>query len=113
MAITRALAIINGLPRMDDITASQPSIYDEPLKAVSGAPANSNEITGPVTTGNNITLSNSGSYTGLELEVDFNGQDLVAIRDYTYVGAGTKTQIQLNFDLNIGDELHFRKTRNE
>lgn len=109
--ITKALQVVNGLPRMVTVL---PDVYDQRLKVVSGAPADSTEVTGPVTAGTSLTLPVSGNYTGTELEIDFNGQGpLVVVRDFVYVGSGTKTQVQMTFNLNVGDELHFRKTRNE
>lgn len=110
---TKALTVVNGLPRMEPIDASLPTIYDEVLEVVSGTPANSNEVQGPVSAGTPVTLPNSGDYTGLELEIDLNGQDLVAVRDFNYVGSGTKTQVSFTFELVVTDELRFRKTRDE
>lgn len=90
-----------------------PAIYDQRLTVVSGAPGNSNQITGPVTTGTNVTLPQSGNYTGLELEVYLNGDRLEVTVDYTYVGSGTKTQVQFTQQLEIGDTVDFVKQRSE
>lgn len=90
--------------------SSSLAIYDEPLTVVpSGAGAN--QINGPVITGTSVTLPNSGSYQGEELEIRVNGMRLEALYDYSYVGAGTKTQVQFTFDLAVGDRLDFRVDR--
>lgn len=100
----------NGFPRSFS-ESSTVTIYDQRLTIVSGAPANSNEMTGPVTSGTNITLPQSGTYEGSELQVYFNGTRIEVTSDYAYVGSGTKTQIQMTFDLVVGDTLDFRVDR--
>lgn len=94
--------------------SSAPAIYEERLTVVPGAPIDSNQITGPVSGGTSLTLPQSGTYVGLELEVFYNGKRIKygSLDDYVYVGAGTKTQIQLNFDIDIGDAIDFVKHRN-
>ena len=106
----RFLRISNGVARSFD-EASAPTIYDEYLLVVSGSPANGNEITGPITTGTNITLPNSGTYTGDELIVDLNGYTIENGFDFNYVGSPPRTQIAMTFDLDVGDRLYIRKHR--
>lgn len=105
------LRLVNGVPR-SFAESSATTIYDERLTVVSGAPANSNEVTGPVTTGVSVTLPNSGTYSGLELQVYLNGDRIEPVFDYNYVGTGgSKTQIQFTFDLVVGDTIDFVKQR--
>lgn len=103
------LRLTNGQPRSAAESGS-PTIYDQPLTVVASG-AGANQINAPVTSGTNITLPSSGTYTGEELEVRLNGQRLEALYDYNYVGTGTKTQIAMTFDLAIGDRLDFRVDR--
>lgn len=101
------LSLSNGIPRSFN-EATSVAIYDQRLTIVSGAPADSNEKTGPVTTGSSVTLPQSGTYSGLELEIYHSGQRLDYIFDYAYVGAGSgKTQVQFTFDLLVQDVIDF------
>lgn len=105
------LRISNGVPRSFQ-EASTTTIYAQTITVVTGTPANGNEIQGPVTTGINITLPNAQTYTGQELEVKLNGQDLETILDYNYVGTGPgKTQISFTFDLKVRDRIELRIAR--
>lgn len=93
-----ALKLVNGVPRMVNLAAS---IYDETFVTPS-----------TITAGTPITLPNSGTYTGIDLEVYFNGAKMTVIYDYNYVGSGTRTQISMTFDLVAGAEpdlIRFRK----
>lgn len=109
--MARFTRIVNGVLRSFE-ESSTPTIYDEYLLVVSGAPSNANEITGPITAGVNVTLPNSGQYTGDELMVDLNGQTLENGFDFNYVGSPPRTQVAFTFQLLIGDRLYFRKHRN-
>jgi len=103
----RFLRLTNGVPRSFDESSSV-GIYDERLTIVSGAPADSNEMTGPVNAGTNVTLPDSGTYSGLELQIYLNGDRLETVADYAYVGAGpTRTQVQFTFELVVGDTIDF------
>lgn len=93
--------------------------YRENLAVVSGAPADDNEVTGPVLSGNNVTIpldsKNADAVkkyiVGLdELEVDLNGQQLDPGIDYDEVGtSGSESlEIELLMDLVVGDVLTFR-----
>ena len=105
------LRLSGGVPRSFAESGAL-TIYDQPLTVISGAPSNTNQVTGPISTGVSITLPQSGTYTGAELEVRLNGQRLEALYDYNYVGTGSgKTQIQMTFNLSIGDRLDFRVDR--
>lgn len=98
--MAKKLALVNGLPRMIDESAS-PAIYDESVELVSN-----------LTTGVNYTLPNSGTYEGEEIEVYLDGQVLDSGSDFNFVGAGpTRTQVVFTFDLYIGDRLRFRRIR--
>lgn len=105
--MAKFLRLFNGVPRSFDESSSLP-IYDERLTIVSGAPADSNEMTGPVNAGVNVTLPDSGTYTALELQIYLNGDRLETVADYSYVGAGpTRTQVQFTFELVVGDTVDF------
>ncbi len=93
------LRLIGGLPRQAD-EGSASAIYDESVT-----------IASPVTTGDDYTLPNSGSYEGEELEIFLDGQVLDSGVDYNFVGSGVKTQVEFTFDLLVGDRLRFRKIR--
>lgn len=109
--MAKFLRLSNGVPRSFNESVSV-AIYDERLTVVSGAPADSNEVTGPINAGVNITLPDSGTYEGLELQIYLNGDRLEAVADYAYVGAGpTRTQVQFTFGLVVGDTIDFVKQR--
>ncbi len=98
--MAKKLALVNGLPRMIDESAS-PTIYDESVDLASN-----------VTSGSNYTLPSGGTYEGEELEVYLDGQVLDSGADFNFVGAGpTRTQVAFTFDLYIGDRLRFRRIR--
>lgn len=103
------LRLVNGQPRSFAESSSLP-IYDQPLTVVASG-AGANQINGPVTSGTNVTLPSSGTYTGAELEVRLNGQRLEQLLDYSYVGVGSKTQVAFTFDLSVGDRIDFRVDR--
>ena len=95
---TRALTLINGIPRMADITASIPTYVGVYTVGVGGLAANTD-----------ITLPSSGSYTDIELHVFWDGQLMIAGIDYTYVGSGTRTKIQMTFALLANETIQFCK----
>lgn len=101
------LRVIDGVPRMVEEGGS-PSIYDETITVVAAAPG-SNEILGPVTAGTHITLPNSKTYTGDELQVYLNGIRMDDVLDYTHFSS---TQIDFVFDLEVGDLIRFYIDRN-
>lgn len=105
--MAKFLRLSNGVPRSFAEGASV-AIYDERLIIVSGAPVDSNEATGPINAGVNVTLPDSGTYTGLELQIYLNGDRLETVADYAYVGSGSgKTQVQFTFSLVVGDTVDF------
>jgi hypothetical protein len=108
--MARFTRIVNGVLRSFDESATPP-IYDEYLLVVASSPG-PNEIVGPINAGVNITLPNSGQYTGDELMVDLNGQTLENGYDFNYVGSPPRTQVAFTFQLVVGDRLYFRKHRN-
>lgn len=93
--------------------------YDEHLVVVSGAPADDNEVTGPVLSGTNLTLpldSRDGNSSEIYvvgkgfLEVYLNGVYLFEGIDWVEVGApaSTSTVFQILLDLVVGDQLTLR-----
>jgi hypothetical protein len=103
-------------PHLDNVNEN---VYEEPVLVVSGAPADDNEITGPVSIATAIDLpldSRAGASLreyvvgkGL-LEVYLNGQLLKSGEDYDEVGAPNtaSSSIETQQTLEIGDELLFR-----
>jgi len=103
-------------PHLDTINQN---IYYEAKLVVSGAPANSNQVTGPISSGSLITLPNDSRNAGSgrtyivgsgELLVFLNGVQQVLGVDYYEVGAPSaqSNQIQIQQDLLITDEVVFR-----
>ena len=58
--MAKKLALVNGIPRMVDESAS-PAIYDETLTVVSSG-AGAGEVNGPITAGSPVTLPDSKTY---------------------------------------------------
>lgn len=108
--MAKKLALINGIPKMTDESAS-PAIYDDYIDIVSSGASGENELNGPISAGVSITLPNSGTYEADELEIWLGGQRLEDVLDYTYVGSGTRTQVAFTFDLEVGDRIRFRVDR--
>lgn len=118
--LTEAISNITG--NVNDIftTLDKPS-YDEPLSVVTGAPANDNEVTGPISSGATLTLplhSRSGdivqNYVVSKgyLQVFLNGQMLQQsmTNGWSEIGVALSNSntIQINQDLVVGDVLTFR-----
>jgi hypothetical protein len=94
--------------------------YEEKLEVVSGSPANTNEVTGPITAPQNLTLPlDSRNFSAAlsyivgqgELQVTLNGQKLTLGVDYAEVGASGSNSgvIRTLIDLVVGDLLVIRK----
>ncbi len=64
---------------------------------------------GGVSTGSPITLPNSETYLGQELQVELNSSVVELGSDYEYTGIGVKNEIAFTFDLVQGDEVTFTK----
>ena len=95
--MARALQLINGVPRMTLISGAD-AIYDETFVTT--------ETLFPASV---VTLPNSGTYEGADLEVYRNGQFLEPDVDYTYEGAGPQySQITLATTTPAGVRLRFR-----
>ena len=108
--MANVLSLVNGIPRTIQVSETSPVIYDQTITVVESSPG-ANEILGPVTTGTDITLPNSQTYEGLELEVWLNGQRLEDSFDYNYIGSIPRTDLEFTFDLVVGDEIRFRIDR--
>lgn len=108
----KALVLVNGIPRMQTITATAgvvQDVYEQQVDVVSGAPANGNEIQGPVTAGTDITLPSAETFTSIEqLVVLLNGGVMTDSIDFS-VGTSTTTQIQMTFELVVGDRIIIKK----
>lgn len=101
---------------INDIAAAILHPYEEKLTVVSGAPANSNEVTGPISSLSTLTLpldSRNGSvqkqYKVGEgaLLIFLNGQHLQLTDDYSEIGspATLSSTFQINQALVVGDVL--------
>jgi hypothetical protein len=66
---------------------------------------------GAVSAGTPITLPNSITYTGDELEVYLNDIPLENLVDFNYEGTAPRTQISFTFDLRSTDEIRYRINR--
>lgn len=114
---TSALVLINGVPRMQSITASQPLIYDQSVSIVTSGATPPGSLNGPITAGTAVTLPSSGSYTLnvnniANLQVYLNGDRLEQVFDWTTSGSGPNfTAVQFTFQLNAGDRIDFRIER--
>ena len=95
----RYITLSNGVPHL--AAEASGSIYDE-----------STTVGATITSGTNVTLPSSGTYTGNELEIYYNGQRLEDVVDYVWVGSPPRTQVYFTFDLNPGDIIRFRKDAN-
>lgn len=104
--MARKLALVAGIPRMVDESAS-PTIYDQNLEVVS-AGAGAGQINGPISAGTSVTLPSGQTYTGAELEIYLGLDRLRPVLDYTYASS---TQVQFTFQLVAGDFLRFRIDR--
>lgn len=118
--LTEAISVLAANANDVFTTLDKPA-YDEPLTVVSGAPANDNEVTGPVLSGATLTLplhSRAGNIVQNYvvgkgyLTVYLNGQLLQqqVSGGWTEIGAplSNSNTITINQDLAIGDELTFR-----
>lgn len=118
--LTLAIKELDTIIGMMLRNANSPT-YDEPLTVVSGAPANDNEVTGPVAPSSVLTLPLNSRLSDIvqtyitgkgNLEVFLNGQylDNQGGADWTEVGAANtfSTQIVINRALVVGDILYFR-----
>lgn len=98
--MAKKLALVNGIPRMIDESAS-PTIYDQSTTITGGG----------LNTGSPLTLPSSQTYDSAELEVYLNDIRLDSVVDYAYVGATPRTQVSFTFDLEDDDIVRFRVDR--
>lgn len=117
--------LTKAIKRLDEVVgdvqaALETDPYQENITVVSGAPANDNEVTGPVSAGTIITIPLNSRASDVQetfvvgradLEIHLGGQQLVVGKDYTEVGSpgDDTTQVQFTFELTIDDVLDFRK----
>jgi hypothetical protein len=116
--------LTKSIKRLDDAIGAvlagldDPS-YDEILEVVSGAPANDNEATGPISIGTNITIPLNSRNSDIQqqytvgagsLGVYLNGVRLDRGGDYTEVGTAgfASSTIQTQFALIVGDVITFK-----
>lgn len=93
--MAKFLKIVNGVPRMVDVTAA--SVYEAAY-----------DVSSNISAGTAITLPGGHTYDGAELTVFLNGQKLLLTEDYAYVGTPPRTQVSFTFDLIPGDRIVFR-----
>jgi hypothetical protein len=101
----RFTRLVNGVLKSFD-EASPAPIYDESLIVVESSPQSGQIL--PLDAGDPLTLPNSQTYEGLELQIFHNGQYLEDVADYILTSS---TQITFTFDLEIGDKVRFRIDR--
>lgn len=96
-----------------------PQAYEEPIDIVAGAPANSNEYTGPVAPNTTLTLPPDSKAGGAiktytvgkgQLLVFLNGQYLRLGQDFSEVGSSgsQSNQVEILIALVVDDVLEFR-----
>jgi hypothetical protein len=113
------LAIKKLDKKLKELAGNEITIYEEVLTVVAGSPANDNEVTGPISSGTNLTLPYDSHFFNAvngyivgkaDLEVYLNGQRLRLGADYTEVGPNNtqSVTIQIQQNLVVGDELLFR-----
>lgn len=96
--MAKALRLINGVPRMSEVTGAD-AIYDETLVVGSGG----------ILASTPISLPSGGTYESKDLEVYLGGQFLEPGVDYNYVGAGpSRTQITFDTLLLENERVRFR-----
>lgn len=116
-SLTQAISI--NTANINDIADAVIIAYEEPLTVVSGAPANDNEVTGPVLSGATLTLPLDSRKSNVQgkyrvgaggLIVTLNGQMLTLNTDYTEVGSSSSlsSTIIILQDLVVGDQLDIR-----
>ena len=112
-SIKRLDQAIDGVQSSIDTTP-----YEEIIDVVSGAAANDNEIMGPVVALTNVTIPKNSRNSDIQeeyvvgdagIELFLNGMRLSLGKDYNEVGAAgsPSTQVQLVFQLEVGDLLAF------
>jgi hypothetical protein len=104
--MAKKLALVSGIPRMTDESAS-PAIYDQNLLVVASG-AGAGQINGPISAGTSVSLPSGQTYSGAELEVYIGPDRLRPVLDYAYASS---TQVQFTFQLVAGDNLRFRIDR--
>ncbi len=99
--MAKFLRLVNGIPTMLDETAL-PSAYDESIYYSTG-----------LTSGTNITLPNSGSFSNAsakDLLVFVNDRAVEVTRDFSVIGAGPSyTQISFGYNLPNDSVVRFKK----
>lgn len=103
------LRLVNGQAK-SFAESNSITIYDQLLTVVASG-AGANQINGPVNAGVNVTLPGGQTYTSADLNIFLNGDRLVVLSDYSYVGSPLRTQVQFTFQLVVGDVIEFRIDR--
>lgn len=94
--------------------------YSEIITIVSGAPADDNEMTGPVAASTNVLIPLNSRISDVQetyivgradLIITLGGITLVVDKDYTEVGSpgDASSEVQFTFQLEVDDVLEFRK----
>ncbi len=117
--------LTKAIKRLDDAVGSVEAAldsdpYQEILTIVAGAPADDNEMTGPVPASTSVIIPLNSRNVDVQetyivgradLIVELGGQALVVGKDYVEIGlAGDESiEIQFTFQLEVDDVLNFRK----
>lgn len=94
--------------------------YTEIITIVAGAPADDNEMTGPVTAGTNVLIPLNSRMSDVQetyvvgrgdLIVNLGGIALVVGKDFNEIGSvgDNSSEIEFTFALTVGDVIEFRK----
>jgi len=94
--MAKRLVLVNGIPRM----VEELEIYNEIII-----------VDFIITTGSPVTLPNSKTYLGDELEVRLNDLLLQLGIDYNVEGSSPYSQVSFTFDLIPPDQINFRIDR--
>lgn len=102
------LALINGLPRMQNEN-SAPTVINQYFDVVlSGASGQNQRNEADCTASTPITIPNSATYTDTELLVFVNNIPQDQLLDFNWVGTAPRTQIFFTYNLKAGDHVRFR-----
>jgi hypothetical protein len=111
-----ALALVQGVPRQQTITASLPLIYDQSITVVASGASGPNQINAS-SSGTTITLPDSETYTLNSnsipnLQIYLNGDRNEYLFDWNTVGTTPFSQFSLTYAVVGGDRIDLVIERN-